>query len=115
MQFANHAPLEGNSSAIDLEETQMKRLLITTLAVLLVSLVVGVAYSDEEGDPVRNQVQTETPDQNYDDFEAPGVPDNIGPDDHENNHRGDNGYKSIAPIIDSFNEGLGLIIIPFVM
>ena len=93
----------------------MKRLLITTLAVLLVSLLVGVAYSDEDGDPVRNQVQTETPEQNYDDFEAPGVPDNIGPDDHENNHRGDNGYKSIAPIIDYINEGLGLIIIPFVM
>ena len=87
----------------------MKRLLITTLAVLLVSLVVGVAYSDE-GDPVRNQIQTETPDRNYDDFEAPGIPDNIGPDDHQNNHRGDNGYKSIVPIISSFNPRLGLII-----
>ncbi|RKX30934.1 MAG: hypothetical protein DRP71_14240 [Verrucomicrobia bacterium] len=92
----------------------MKRLLITTLAVLLVSLVVGVAYSDE-GDPVRNQIQTETPDHNYDDFETPGVPDNIGPDDRENNHRGDNGYKSIVPIISSFNERLGLFIIQFVM
>ncbi len=92
----------------------MKRLLITTLAVLLVSLVVGVAYSDE-GETSRNQNQVETPDPNYDDFEAPGVPDNIGPDDHENNHRGDNGYKYIAPIIDSFNGRLGLIIIRFVM
>ena len=95
----------------------MKRLLITSLAALLVTLVAGVAFA-EDSDPVEYQIDTsptDKPECNYGHLEAPGVPEYIGPEDHQNTHCGENGWKADPPGNDSFNPPLFLIIEPFVV
>jgi hypothetical protein len=109
--------VEGDSSFFEQEKTQMKRLLITSLAALLITLVAGVAFA-EDSDLEEDQtfaLPIDKPEQNYGHLEAPGVPDNIGPEDHQNTHCGENGWKADPPGNDSFNPPLFLIMESYVI
>lgn len=90
----------------------MKRMLIPALIALMACLAVGVAFADGNN-PADDS--TDNPERNYGHYDAPGVPENIGPDDHQNTHRGERGGKYETPTIDSLNQFPILIILPYVL
>lgn len=88
----------------------MKRLFVTALVALLATLVVGVAFA-ENNDPVEDP--TDKPEQNYGNLVAPGIPDNLGPEDHQNMHCGENGWKADPSTNDFIIKLPVLILMPF--
>ena len=88
----------------------MKRLFVTALVALLTTLVVGSAFADDADDD-SCELSIDKLIQYYGNLVAPGVPDSIGPDDHQNEHCGDKGWK--APTgNESFTQPPVLIRIP---
>ena len=80
----------------------MNRLYVAALVALLASLLVGVAFADD-ADDTSCELSIDKLEQYYGNLLAPGVPDSIGPDDHNNEHCGDRGWK--APTgNDSFTQ-----------
>ncbi len=71
----------------------MNRLYVAALVALLASLVVGVAFADD-ADDTSFELSIDKLEQYYGNLLAPGVPDSIGPDDHNNEHCGDRGWKA---------------------
>ena len=68
----------------------MKRLFAATLVAMLACQAVGLAIADDD----TFALSVDNPEQYYGNLRAPGVPLDIGPDDHNNTHRGDRGWNA---------------------
>ena len=74
-------------------ENGMKSSYAGAVLAVLICLTAGLAFADD-GDDDTFALPIDKPEQNYGNLVAPGVPDNIGPDDHNNTHRGENGWHA---------------------